>query len=472
MPILNCLRKGIFVLFTILILNPGLANTQNIDAFAEFGTTVFTGDHVPMWQVSLQHGFSSLQSNGYLRGGVFYKDTINNWKLDAGLDIGAGIGFETAVMVQHAYVDARYRWLGIWAGCKELESAMLNQELTSGGLTWSGNARPIPQVSVGIFDYTPIAKRVQIKGEISYGWFTDGRLQRRMVELPHSYTNKVKYHHKSLFFRFGNPKNRWSFELGITMDDQFGGYQIKQDEIIDLGNSPKEYINALIPRNGGEGVYFAGNYLGSEHFKLSYRHDSFTLSAYLENYFDDLSGMGKQNGLDGLWGIEFKTENRQAIKGIVFEYFQSTHQSGPMHGVDFTVVEKTGGADDYYNHYAYSGWSHGGWSNGTPLIASPIYNDDGYLGFYFNRVKAVHLGWKGDIAKEWSYRAKLSFNRTWGTPFIPSAEILENFSTFVEFKYLPNRWKGWSVVASGAFDIGGIYGDNLGFQLKIRKRFW
>ena len=79
MPILNCLRKGIFVLFTILILNPGLANAQNIDAFAEFGTTVFTGDHVPMWQVSLQHGFSSLQSNGYLRGGVFYKDTINNW---------------------------------------------------------------------------------------------------------------------------------------------------------------------------------------------------------------------------------------------------------------------------------------------------------------------------------------------------------------------------------------------------------
>ena len=75
------------------------------------------------------------------------------------------------------------------------------------------------------------------------------------------------------------------------MDDQFGWYQIKQDEIIDLGNSPKEYINALIPRNGGEGVYFAGNYLGSEHFKLSYRHDSFTLSAYLVHYFDDLSGM-------------------------------------------------------------------------------------------------------------------------------------------------------------------------------------
>ena len=176
--------------------------------------------------------------------------------------------------------------------------------------------------------------------------------------------------------------------------------------------------------------------------------------------------------MDGLWGIEFKTENQQAIKGVVVEYFQSTHQSGPMHGVDFTVVEKTGGADDYYNHYAYSGWAHGGWGNGTPLIASPIYNEDGYLGFYFNRVKAVHLGWKGDITKEWCYRAKMSFNRTWGTPFKPSAEILENFSTFVEFKYNPHQWKDWSCTGSMAFDIGGIYGNNLGFQLKIRKRFW
>ena len=61
MPILNCLRKGKLLLLTILFLNPGLVKAQSVDAFAEFGTTFYTGDHVPLWQVSLQHGFSSLQ---------------------------------------------------------------------------------------------------------------------------------------------------------------------------------------------------------------------------------------------------------------------------------------------------------------------------------------------------------------------------------------------------------------------------
>ena len=204
---------------------------------------------------------------------------------------------------------------------------------------------------------------------------------------------------------------------------------------------------------------------------MTYKHDRFSISAYLENYFDDLSGMGKQNGMDGLWGIEYKSHKRQAISGLVVEYFQSTHQSGPMHGIDFSVVDKTGGADDYYNHFIYPGWSHWGMGFGTPLIASPIYNGNGDLAFLYNRVKAVHIGWKGDITPEWSYRAKMTFNRTWGTPFKPSIDILDNFSTFAEVRYFPVRWSGWSLIASAAFDIGDLYGDNLGCQIKIRKRF-
>lgn len=64
---------------------------------------------------------------------------------------------------------------------------------------------------------------------------------------------------------------------------------------------------------------------------------------------------------------------------------------------------------------------------GNPLVASPIYNNNGNLAFQYNRIKAIHLGWSGDISNEWTYRAKLSFNRTWGTPFKPIPEILENF---------------------------------------------
>ena len=211
--------------------------------------------------------------------------------------------------------------------------------------------------------------------------------------------------------------------------------------------------------------------MGSEHLKLTFKQSDYQLSAYLENYYDDFSGMGKKNGFDGLWGIEYKSKNKQAINGLVLEYYQTTNQSGPLHGLDESIVKKTGGADDYYNHDVYPGWVHWGMTMANPLIASPIYNKDGNMTFKYNRVKAVHIGWSGDILNDLSYRAKLSFNRTWGTPFKPIPEILENFSTFAECTYYPEKLKGWNFTISGAFDTGNIYGDNLGMQLKIRKFF-
>ena len=63
------------------------------------------------------------------------------------------------------------------------------------------------------------------------------------------------------------------------------------------------------------------------------------------------------------------------------------------------------------------------------------------MSFKYNRVKALHLGWSGDISSEWRYVAKLSHNRTWGTPHRPIPDILENFSTFASFYYIPRKWK-------------------------------
>ena len=123
-----------FVLYVLMII-PFCANAQKWDGFAEVGTTLHVGDYTPLWQVSLNHGFTSLKNNGYVRGGVFYKDTINNWKLNAGRDVGAGVGFKRNIMLQHAYVEAKYRWLGAWAGCRELESTFVSHRMSSGELT-------------------------------------------------------------------------------------------------------------------------------------------------------------------------------------------------------------------------------------------------------------------------------------------------------------------------------------------------
>ena len=439
----------IFCLMVFLFIGKNTMLAQQLSSFVEYGAALHTGDNTPLWQVSNQQGLTSLDNNTYIRGGISYKHQLGKWKFEEALDLVAAAGFSTtSFIVQQAYVDIRYKWFGFFAGSREQNSPLLNQELSSGGMTWSGNARPIPQVQIGIPEYVQLLPRLGLKGEISYGWFTDNKYQREQVGEKYWYTKSIKYHHKEGFLRIGIPKGKWQLELGMTLDTQFGGYKIGGSESGDLGNGWKDYVRVFFPGHGredgpvGEHLAFQGNFLGSEYIKMTYRpKEDFSISAYLDNHFDDFSAMAKLNGWDGLWGVEYKSNHRQAINGIVIEYLQTTNMSGPLHGLQNSVVGKTGGADNYYNNGYYPGWAHWGMAIANPLIASPIYNKDGDMSFKYNRVKALHLGWSGDISSEWRYVAKLSHNRTWGTPHRPIPDILENFSTFASFYYIPRKWK-------------------------------
>lgn len=495
-----------------IVLSLSTVSGQEVSSFTEVGTTLHAGDHTPLWQNSLQHGLSSTKNNAYLRGAVLCRDTLNrNWNWGAGIDLVAGTGLDADFFVQQAYVDLAWRCLDLSIGSKELSSNMLNQNLTSGGLVWSGNARPIPQVRVGIFEYTPLSSWLAIKGEVSYGWWTDGGyLSTRRSQLESIadqsqgdypwYTKGIKYHHKSFYLRIGKPVRRWQLELGMRLDDQFGGYLVNQHnvgnvsgETINLGNSLEDYWKAFFPGKGnsssqpGEQIQVEGNFLGSEQARLTYNADQCKFAVYLENYYDDFSGMGKLNGWDGLWGIEYVSLHTSFLSGVLFEYYQTTNQSGSLHGVDGTDATKTGGADNYYNNYLYQGWSHWGQTMANPLIASPAYfadqivksvDNNGTMGFPYNRVKAYHIGFSGTLTQNLNYRLKLTHSETWGTPFSPTLNILSNNSAFFEVQYRPykrmknsNRWKGVTFTTSLAGDRGDIYGDNLGWQFKVRKEF-
>jgi hypothetical protein len=396
------------------------------------------------------------------------------------LDLAVASGFTSAFVVQQAYADIRYKWLGLRLGSWEEMPTPLNHSLSSGGMSWSGNARPIPQIRAGFPDYITLFPFFKLKCETSYGLFTDDNFQKKTVgETQNKYVKNTKYHHKSLYIRIGKPQWHLSFEGGYTLDAQFGGYQmIGKEQTWDLGNTMKDYMIAFIPQGGGDDgpigeKYFKGNYTGNEHLKFSYQLKNGVISAYMENYYEDFSGMGKLNGIDGLWGIEYVTHHKQVINAVVLEYLQTTNQSGPL-----SVTAALSGAsqkdimaDNYYNNGIYTSWQHWGMALGNPLLRSPIYNQNGYLGFPYNRVKAVHIGWSGDITDKWTYRMKLTYNQTFGTVTEPTLDILDNYSTFAEVIYIPQVANGWIFTASTAFDTGDLYGDNWGIQLKINKKF-
>lgn len=476
------MRIGTYLL-AFLLLGGGNAMAQKerkLDPFVEYGATVHTGDNTPLWQVSNLQGLASLDNSTYIRGGVFYHDQWGKWKVNGGLDLVAAAGFNSGI--QQAYADFRYKWLGIFAGSKEMTAPLINSRLSSGELTWSGNSKPIPQIMIGIPEYLYLLPRLAIKGEISYGWFTDSNWMEAHTNLAAGgwYTKNIKYHHKEGFVRIGVPGGKWQLDFGMTLDTQFGGQMVTASGVTDLGNSLKDYFRIFIPGSAGEdkpvndALFYQGNFVGTEQIRGTYRGKEVAVSLYLDNYFEDFSAMGKQNGWDGLWGLELKFKRFRPINNIVLEYLQTTNQSGPLHGLhepEEGPVHKTGGSDNYYNNSLYPGWAHWGMANGNPLLRSPIYNENGTLSFKYNRVKAVHLGWSGEISDEWEYMAKLTMNRTWGTHGVPTLDILENFSAYAAFQYRPAKLKTWAFHASLGLDTGDIYGDNFGFQLKVRKTF-
>ncbi len=476
------MRIGTYLL-AFLLLGGGNAMAQKerkLDPFVEYGATVHTGDNTPLWQMSNLQGLASLDNSTYIRGGVFYHDQWGKWKVNGGLDLVAAAGFNSGI--QQAYADFRYKWLGIFAGSKEMTAPLINSRLSSGELTWSGNSKPIPQIMIGIPEYLYLLPRLAIKGEISYGWFTDSNWMEDHTHLAAGgwYTKNIKYHHKEGFVRIGVPGGKWQLDFGMTLDTQFGGQMVTASGVTDLGNSLKDYFRIFIPGAAGEdkpvndALFYQGNFVGTEQIRGTYRGKEVAVSLYLDNYFEDFSAMGKQNGWDGLWGLELKFKRFRPINNIVLEYLQTTNQSGPLHGLhepEEGPVHKTGGSDNYYNNGLYPGWAHWGMANGNPLLRSPIYNENGTLSFKYNRVKAVHLGWSGEISDEWEYMAKLTMNRTWGTHGAPTLDILENFSAYAAFQYRPAKLKTWAFHASLGLDTGDIYGDNFGFQLKVRKTF-
>ena len=110
----------------------------------------------------------------------------------------------------------------------------------------------------------------------------------------------------------------------------------------------------FFPREGGEN-YYKGSHLGSWDFKADYRmRDGGCISAYFEWPWEDGSGIGRMNGWDGLWGIQYSFPGKGPVGKAVVEYLDFTNQSGPIHfdPEDNPFNPITGhaqGGDNYYN---------------------------------------------------------------------------------------------------------------------------
>ena len=497
-------NKNLFLLAASMLCAAGsyAQDSQNTQISYDLTTEIAagSGDYTAYQLVTNRHHVLGTKANtGYMRGAVNIEHQLGkDWTLSGAVDAIGSVHGDHKAYLQQCYANLSWKDFFLEVGARELKPVIRDENLSIGSFAKGTNAKPIPQIHLGTNGYwtVPFTKGwLEINFDGGYGKFMDSNYREEAFyqgvdangrNINNKYATGILYHQKHFYFRT-NPNKRFFFVGGIEHVVQFGGTKYMYNDKGELLSKSKptnlkaftEIILPLGDKNYYENDAFEdwryGNHIGMMTFQVGWNIDrSHRLQAYLDNPFEDGSGIRKGNGLDGLWGVEYSNtaSGRQWLRAAVVEYFQTTNQCGPLHWspddypepIRSTVTDHIRGNDNYYNHMFYGGYAHYGMTPGTALITSPIYNKDGFMDYRDNRVKAWHMGISGEITERLTYRVKGSYREGWGTYSAPLKDRHHSFDAMMQATYTRG---GWHCSAAYALDRGNIYGNGQTINLKI-----
>jgi len=256
--------------------------------------------------------------------------------------------------------------LNIKAGRFKREfSKYLNDRLSSGSILMSGNAQPIPRVSLTLSKPIKRNKNIIFDMGISHGIFDKNEF----------YSDPPYLHEKFIYMIFTNQEDQ--FGVGLVHEAMWGGTTTQGKHTGKQPDNFSDFLKVLISADGPlrEGEPHAnalGNHLGIWDFYYIKKLKESELKFYYQHFFEDTSSFRFANKNDGLWGIEISDKKQK----FLIEYINTTNAcSDPPYQ-----------CDNYYWNYQYaSGWRYKGNSIGNPLI-----NPENSI--YIDQIKAAHLG--------------------------------------------------------------------------------
>jgi len=426
-----------------------------------------TGKNAPFWLQSKSYGkiVSESQSADLILG--ISKDFGKNTRLfDYGFNANLMLQTydnKTITNFHELYAKFRFSVFDLIIGSREEILGNQDSTLSCGGFLFSQNAQPMPKVTIGIEHFTAIPFTngfIEIKGALSHGWFSKS-----------AYEQGAYLHHKYAYIKFGG-KLPVHIQYGLDHAAMWGG------NIPGLGKQPvsfNDYKTIFFGHSGGsdaptgEQINALGNHIISQSMKLDVNISDFIINSYWQNISEDgpiREIWNTMNLPDGLWGISIRNAKFPFVKGILYEYLNTTDQSGPYHDKDGIIY---GGADSYFKNYIYhSGWTYNSRIIGTPFISNPTFNSIGEITFLNNRVQVHHFGIEGDISR-YQYRLLSSFSKNYGSYGSPT-ELKRNTSLLLEVKKEYTKLYNIEFGCSVAADFGTLYGNSLGCQFSILKR--
>ncbi|MDP4271911.1 MAG: capsule assembly Wzi family protein [Bacteroidota bacterium] len=457
-----------FLLFILYAITPLFAQKDSLQYDLQLMTLTSSGKYAPFWQQSIRYGsvLPSPTSTNILIG--VCKEPGNAPQL-------LKYGYKATLLLQTDYKQTNTRFQELYVqgklsafdlvfGQREEYLGCQDSVMSCGGILFSKNARPMPKLTAGIEHFTPLPYSfgmLEVKGAIAHGWFTDN-----------TYMKGIYLHHLYGYLRVGG-KLPIHVSYGVDHVAQWGGYNAEQ------GRQPGglgDFIRIIQGKQGGSNalntdkINALGNHIISQSLKVEARLGAVNLSAYWQNISEDgpIELIGTtMNAPDGLWGITLRTERFRFLKGILYEYLQTTDQSGPINEKDGIVY---GGTDGYFTNGVYqSGWNYFNRTIGTPFISSPFYNQNGTISTLNSRVQVHHFGAEGELSG-YSYLLLASFSKNYGSYYAPFSSMVRNTSLLLEVHKSFPRFYGLEARCSLAADFGKLYGNSTSCMITLRKR--
>ncbi|MEH6765230.1 MAG: capsule assembly Wzi family protein [Aequorivita antarctica] len=439
----------LFFLFPLLIFSQEFDIAGSVDAKAMLSNE----DENPFWfhtNTNYTVGeLTNLSVTAELKASLLF----SSFKINGGVALYGRDGVDDAVQRRDLYLQCENSWLYATVGAKRQKEVLDGLSATNQNFLWSGNARPLPGVLLEANNPFKISKTFGIDWGIAHYELNDNRF----VDGTH-----VHYKRLALITTF-NENHKLTAK--IQHYAQWGGTSPVYGKLKD---GFKDFFKVFFAANSTEiGLVdetknAIGNHLGSYMLNYEFKNGLGEFSVYHEHPFEDGSGTRFANIPDGVWGIYFKPKNQKLISSVLYEFIDSSDQSGNT---------SVSGFDGYFGNNIYrSGWTYEENIMGAPFILfdkNLEINGDN-TPYISNRAKVHHFGVSGQFNKfQWKLKSTVTkYLGTYRKPFTPEWKYWYNYGS-LSYK---NEKLGTFTVMGGA-DFSNVANTLIGGGIEYSYTF-
>lgn len=422
-----------------------------------------TSHELPFWLHSNRFGTVDPSSTNFINtfavNGELYR--ASNFLLQGNGEVVLRLSEQESIHFPKLRLSARSRGFQFDIGRFYHQGGLNNHELSVGSMMVSPNAIPMPRAMLSMPDYMNLPYTegvVQFRGMLSHGWFTEDR-----------YVNNVLLHQKYLYLKVNI--GDFSGVGGIIHNAQWGGTSPNYGH---LPQSFGDYFRVVTGIGAdedsnvpdGEVSNVIGNSVAAYEFGAVYDFDHFDLNITRLFYLEDGVSRRFRSPWDGVWGLNLTLDDGQSpVSALTYEHINTKQQ-------DAKSNEEYGRAR-YYNHSIY----RDGWSNYDRVLGIPLFVYDGASDrITDNMIVGHHLGIKGYITPEISYKALTTFARNYGLGVgrAPRGSIdfeerrKDQYSLMLTGNYSLPSVVGLSLQFTTALDSGDLLGNQIGVMAGIK----